>query len=78
MTKQQKGENNLNGRDHVFTLLLSCIYTHLNITHLHIEVFAHSVDSDPMKTSICQIFRGRTEHIRTSVCLKMIPDLEAS
>lgn len=48
---------------------------HMFITHLNIEVIAHSVDSDSMKTSICQVTESGAEHIWTPVCLKVIPDL---
>lgn len=46
------------------------------IAHLNIEVIAHSVDSDSMKTSICQVAESGAEHIWTPVCLEVIPDLE--
>lgn len=45
------------------------------VTDLYIEVFADSVDSDSMKTSVCQITRGGSEDVRFLACLQVIPDL---
>lgn len=49
----------------------------VSVAHLHIKVFAHSVNSDPMKTAVCQVTRGGIEHIRAPVRLKAIPDLQS-
>lgn len=54
-----------------------CSTSCTGVTDLYIEVFADSVDSDSMKTSICQIARGGSEDVRFLACLQVIPDLHA-
>jgi len=44
--------------------------------HLYIEVFSHSVDSDSMESSVCQVGEDGAEHVWTPVGLKVIPDLQ--
>lgn len=48
----------------------------LTSAHLHIQVFSHSVDPDSMESSVRQVTGGGAEHVRTPVCLKVVPDLQ--
>lgn len=46
------------------------------VAHLHVKIFPHTVDSDPMESSIRQVVESRAEHVRTPVRLQVIPDLQ--
>lgn len=46
------------------------------VAHLHVKILPHSVDSDPVESSVRHVVESGAEHVRAPVRLQVIPDLQ--